>query len=197
MNRNKGHNINVENQNPHTYREEDKWALSAIFVLIFLLFAVTFLGLYQAYNSPCNCENCICCEDTAAKDVPELDPDAGAYVAPDPVDPARGVAIPGWDKLIIPAGQKDDITVDFYNPNANKDLYYLTFELRLPNDSEQGYEVLYKSGLIEADKHIRSIDLSKALSAGEHDAIIHVQPYRVADKSITNNADLKTRLIVK
>ena len=204
MNRNEGYNINLEHPYPHTYKEEkkNKWALPVAFIVIALLFIVTFIGLYQCYNRPCNCENCICCEDATGnkkpdKDVPELDPNAGDYVAPEPAGPAKGVAIPGWDKLIIPAGQTNNITVDFYNPAANEGLYYLTFELRLPNNSEQGYEVLYKSGLIEADKHIQSINLSRALSAGEYDAIIHVQPYRVDDKTITNNADLKTKLVVK
>lgn len=127
-----------------------------------------------------------------------VDPNAGEYVEPDKQGPSQGVAIPGWGTITIPTNKKDDIVVDFYNPIANKDLYYLTFELRLPDDSEQGYEVLYKSGLVEPDKHIQKINLSRPLEAGTYEAIIHVQPYRMDEnKTPTNNADMKTTIIVK
>ena len=127
-----------------------------------------------------------------------FDPDADEYK--DPVDgdvPAKGVSIPGWGTLTIPANETE-ITVDFYNPKENKDLYYLTYELRLPGDSEKGYEVLYTSGLIKPGLHIQKISLSHGLDAGEYDAVIHVQPYRMdEEKTPTNNADMNTRLVVQ
>ena len=127
----------------------------------------------------------------------ELDPNAGEYVEPEKPAPSKGVAIPGWGSITIPAN-KTDVSVDFYNPEANKDLYYLTFELRLPNDSEQGYEVLYKSGLVEPTLHIQKITLNRPLEAGTYDAIIHVQPYKMdGHQTPTNNADMKTTIIVK
>ena len=128
-----------------------------------------------------------------------VDPNAGEYVAPEKEElPKQGVAIPGWSSITIPANTKE-ITVDFMNPEANKDLYYLTFELRLLDDSkEEGYEVLYKSGLVQPGLHIQKIELSKGLAAGEYDAVMHVQPYRMNDeKTPTNNANMNTKLIVK
>lgn len=129
-----------------------------------------------------------------------IDKNAGEYVAPvveESEVPSKGVAIPGWGSLTIPVNT-NDVIVDFMNPEANADLYYLTFELRLVDDSEQGYEVLYKSGLVEPGLHIQNITLSRGLEAGEYEAIIHVQPYRMnEEKTPTNNADMKTKLIVK
>jgi flagellar basal body-associated protein FliL len=127
-----------------------------------------------------------------------VDPNAGAYVAAAASEtPTQGVAIPGWGSITIPADQTD-IIVDFYNPEANEDLYYLTFELRLLDDSEQGYEVLYTSGLVEPGLHLQQISLSRSLAAGEYDAVIHVQPYRMdEDRTPTNNADMKTQLIAE
>lgn len=126
----------------------------------------------------------------------QLDPNQGTY------DPSgnngtasQGVAIPGWGKITIPAN-KAEVTVDFYNPEQNKNLYYLTFELRLP-DGNGGYEVLYKSGLVEAGNHIQKITLSRGLAEGTYDAIIFVQPYRMDGVTPTNNAETKTQLIVK
>ena len=128
-----------------------------------------------------------------------VDPNAGEYVAPEVEEqaPSQGVAIPGWGSITLPP-DTTEITVDFFNPEQNAELYYLTFELRLLDDSEQGYEVLYTSGLVEPGKHIQKITLSRGLSAGTYDAVIHVQPYRMDEaKTPTNNADMKTELIVK
>ena len=108
---------------------------------------------------------------------------------------AGGVAIAGFAEVTIPPNVTD-ITVDFKNPIANKDKYYQTFELRLLNDSEQGYEVLYKSGNVEAGKAIKNITIAHGLEEGEYDAIIHVQPYRMDGTSV-NNANLKLKIIVE
>ena len=127
-----------------------------------------------------------------------IDKDAGEYVE-QKKESVPGVAIPGWASLTLPADTtKIKGSVDFYNPEANEGWYYLTYELRLPDSSAQGYEVLYTSGLIEPGKHIQSITLSRGLPAGEYDAVIHVQPYTL-DEEMTplNNADLKTTLVVK
>lgn len=125
-----------------------------------------------------------------------IDKNAGEYVAPE-VDttPTQGVAIPGWGSLTIPPNTKK-VTVDFMNPIQNEGLYYLTFELRLLNGND--YEVLYTSGLVEPGLHIQSIELSRGLPAGEYDAVVHVQPYRMDEaKTPTNNADMELNLIVK
>ena len=108
----------------------------------------------------------------------------------------QDVAISGRKSIAIPANQKE-VTVDFYNPKENEGLYYMTFELRLCDQSKQGYEVLYTSELIEPGKHINRIILSHTLEKGTYDAVIHVQPYRMnEEKTHTNNADMKIKLIV-
>ena len=51
----------------------------------------------------------------------ELDPNAGEYVEPEKPAPAQGVAVPGWGSIVVPANTTE-ITVDFFNPEENKDL---------------------------------------------------------------------------
>ena len=121
-----------------------------------------------------------------------IDSGAGDYVEPTLGPPAQGVAIPGWGSVTIPANQQT-VSVDFYNPEANEGLYYLTYKLSLADTGE----VLYESNAIPPGKHIQTITLSRALPAGTYDAMIHVQPYRIADETPTNNADMKTTLNVK
>lgn len=121
-----------------------------------------------------------------------IDSDAGDYVAPTPTGSIPSVSIPGWGSITIPANQQT-VSVNLYNPEKNEGRYYLTFKLVL---SDTG-EVLYESNAVPPGKHIQSITLSRALPAGTYDAVIHVQPYRMSDETPTNNADMKTVLIVK
>ena len=161
-----------------------------LIIIIGLMFGIL-LGVKEVMNSETDNEN-------KGGVGLVVDPNAGEYVAPEVEEvPTQGVAIPGWSTITIPANTKE-VTVDFTNPIANKDLYYLTFELRLIDNSKKGYEVLYKSGLVEPGLHIQKITLSKGLAVGEYDAVVHVQPYRMNDEQTpTNNADMKTKLIVK
>lgn len=108
----------------------------------------------------------------------------------------RTVAIPGWNSISIPAGY-ENVYVSFYNPDVNTDLYNLTFEWRLLNDSEVGYEVIYKSGVIGPGESTKEIVLSKSFEVGEYETTIFVQPYKISDNSPTNNANMNTKLIVK
>lgn len=137
--------------------------------------------------------------DTSVSDVPEIDPNASEYVEPQSEEnEANGIAVPGWNSLDIPKNETEVTTVDFYNPEENEGQYQLTFELRLPNESAQGYEVLYKSGLVDPGLHIQHITLAHELEEGTYDATLHVQPYRMDEtKTATNNADMQTKLIVK
>lgn len=109
----------------------------------------------------------------------------------------QGVVIAGRESMTIPANKKE-VVVDFFNPEENEQLYYLTFELRLCNNNGEDYEVLYTSGLVEPGKYINRITLSRELEKGEYEAVVHVQPYRMnEEKTLTNNADMRIKLIVK
>ena len=123
-----------------------------------------------------------------------IDPNAGEYVDPTHTQTQSepNVAIPGWGSITIPANQQT-VSVDFYNPERNEGLYYLTFKLIL---SDTG-EVLYESNAVPPGKHIQTITLTRALPRGIYDVAVHVQPYRMSDETPTNNADMKTTLIVK
>lgn len=171
--------------------KKNKGLIVILIVIILLLVALLGVLLFGKSNDPA--------DDGGGGVGLTVDPNAGEYVAPEVEEqaPSQGVAIPGWGSITLPP-DTTEITVDFFNPEQNAELYYLTFELRLPDDSEQGYEVLYTSGLVEPGKHIQKITLSRGLSAGTYNAVIHVQPYRMDEaKTPTNNADMKTELIVQ
>ncbi len=127
----------------------------------------------------------------------KIDPYAGDLVTP---TPEPGVAIPGWGSMTLPAGVTEAQTA-MQNPAENEGLYYLTFELRLPAvdeaTGEEGYEVIFTTGLIPPGQYCNKVNLNRALEPGEYPAVVHVQPYRISDQSPTNNADMETVLIVK
>ena len=130
----------------------------------------------------------------------EIDPNAGALITPTPAPTEPGVAIPGWGSITLPAGVTEASTT-LKNPEANADWYYLTFEMRLPTvDEETGaesYEVLFTTGLIPPGQYCNKVTLTRALEPGEYNVILHVQPYRISDKTPTNNADMETLLVVE
>lgn len=130
----------------------------------------------------------------------EIDPNAGALITPTPAPTEPGVAIPGWGSITLPAGVTEAATT-LKNPEANEGWYYLTFEMRLPTvdeeTGEESYEVLFTTGLIPPGQYCNQVTLTRALEPGEYDVILHVQPYRMSDKTPTNNADTETVLIVE
>ena len=132
----------------------------------------------------------------------EIDPNAGDLITPTPTPAPTepGVAIPGWGSITLPAGVTEAATT-LKNPDANADWYYLTFEMRLPTvdeeTGEESYEVLFTTGLIPPGQYCNQVTLTRPLEAGEYNVILHVQPYRMSDKTPTNNADTETLLIVE
>ena len=123
-----------------------------------------------------------------------IDPDAGEYVEP---EPTPGVTIPGFGKMTIPVNTKELKGINLHNPIENEGWYYLTYKLCLLDEDEQVSEVLYASQLVPPGQYIQDITLSHGLKAGTYDAVMQVQPYRIADKSPTNNADLRLIIIAK
>ena len=130
----------------------------------------------------------------------EIDPNAGELITPTPAPTEPGVAIPGWGSITLPAGVTEAATT-LNNPDANAGWYYLTFEMRLPTvdeeTGEESYEVLFTTGLIPPGQYCNQVTLTRELEPGEYHVILHVQPYRMSDKTPTNNADTEMVLIVE
>ena len=123
-----------------------------------------------------------------------IDPNAGEFVEP---ERAPGVTIPGFGSMTIPANTKEILGINLYNPTDNADWYYLTYKLCLLDKNGAVSEVLYESQLLPPGQYIQDITLTRGLPAGTYDAVMQVQPYRIADKSPTNNADLRMTIIAK
>lgn len=181
--------------------------LIVIIVLLVIAIAVGIVLTVKMNGRPAEPAATAAPAEQTAADKPALtvDESAGEYQAPGKEEKAEapGVAVPGWGTITIPPHTTELVNmVDFYNPSANEGNYYLTFELLIPVQKEgeeaAGYESVYASQLVPPGKHIQTITLTKGLEPGEYDAVIHVQPYTM-DGSLTptNNADMKTKLIVK
>ncbi|MBE6507111.1 MAG: hypothetical protein E7Z72_04200 [Methanocorpusculum parvum] len=123
-----------------------------------------------------------------------IDPNAGEYVKP---ERAPGVTIPGFGSMTIPANTKELKGINLYNPIENEGWYYLTFKICLLDKNEEVSEVLYASQLVPPGQYLQDITISRGLPAGTYDAVMQIQPYRIADKSSTNNADLRMTIIAK
>ena len=124
----------------------------------------------------------------------DIDQFAGAFVEQ---KPEPGIVIPGMALITIPVNAKVVNTVDLYNPEKNEGNYYLSYKLSLLDENGKVSETLYESGLLPPGDHIQTITLSRGLSSGRYNAVMQVQPYRMADKTPTNAADLKLTIVVK
>lgn len=177
-------------------QKKSKWALGALLAVV-VLEAVAAVLIWQSTKPEA-------APVPTASPTPtvelEIDPNAGELVTPTPAPTEPGVAIPGWGSITLPAGVTEASTT-LKNPDANADWYYLTFEMRLPivdeETGEESYEALFTTGLIPPGQYCNQVTLTRALEPGEYNVILHVQPYRMSDKTPTNNADTETLLIVE
>ena len=108
-----------------------------------------------------------------------------------------GIVIDGYPVIAAAAGEQVIKNINLRNAAENKDWYYISYELRFPDESEKGYEVLFRTDLIEPGNTVMDITLSRVLEIGEYDCILHIQPYYISTLRETNNADISTKLIVK
>ena len=106
-----------------------------------------------------------------------------------------GVKIPGWGIFKVTAGETQT-NINLYNPEGNADRFYLTFEIKIPEENGE-YKTIYKSGLIEPGNSVKNIVLNEPLEAGEYEGIVHVQPYTMGENPAeVNNADMRTKIVV-
>ena len=125
-----------------------------------------------------------------------VDPYSGSFVqsekAEEDTESTGGIAIPGWGSIRIQAGEKL-VDVNLENPIDNEGKYYLSFSVYLKGQDKP----LAETGLIQPGESALKLKLSKALEPGEYEAVVLVQPYRMADGSATNNAEIETILIAE
>ena len=103
---------------------------------------------------------------------------------------AEGIKIPGYPSITIPADSQT-VQVALLNPEGNP--CYFTFELVL-KDTE---EVLYTSKLVPPGQAIYEITLTRALAAGEYDAVIIISTTDLQTGAALNGANVETLLIAK
>ena len=125
-----------------------------------------------------------------------VDPYSGSFVQPEKTaaeeESTGGIAIPGWGSIRIQAGEKL-VDVNLENPIDNEGKYYLSFSVYLKGEDK----ALAETGLIQPGESALKLELNKALEPGEYEAVVLVQPYRMADGSATNNAEIETILIAE
>ena len=125
-----------------------------------------------------------------------VDPYSGSFVQPEKAEEdtesTGGIAIPGWGSIHIQAREKL-VDVNLENPIDNEGKYYLSFSVYLKGDDK----TLAETGLIQPGESALKLSLSHPLEPGEYEAVVLVQPYRMADGSATNNAEIETILIAE
>ncbi len=127
------------------------------------------------------------------KDLEEqVDPEAVAWTSPQsaPENTGKGIQIPGYGTIPIPAGE-ETVNLVLLNPEGNP--CYFTFALVL-KDTE---EVLYESALVPPGKAITEVTLNRTFDPGEYPLDICISTTSLADGSAMNGANIETVLVVQ
>ena len=96
-----------------------------------------------------------------------------------------GIRIPGYPTITIKA-ETTDVEMNLMNPEGNPCSF--VYEIVL-SDTE---EVLYTSEALEPGETITDVTLSRALPAGEYDAVVRISTTSLEDGSSMNGANVKT-----
>jgi hypothetical protein len=101
-----------------------------------------------------------------------------------------GTRIPAFAQIILPA-DRTKVGIVLENPKDNTCNF--VYELLLTDTGE----VLYKSDMIVPGAKIDTVDLKRALTAGEYRAYMPVHTYERDSLKERNGAAIKTTLLVK
>jgi len=100
------------------------------------------------------------------------------------------IAIPGFEKLVMKAGQAKQ-AVNFYNPDTNTCYFRISLSL------EDGTE-LYRSGMIKPGQTINTIEISHILKAGIYNnSVLQYDCYTLEDLQPLNGSKTVLNLEVK
>lgn len=99
------------------------------------------------------------------------------------------ISIPGLKKWTIPSG-KTKVETNFYNPAENECYFVLT--VTLTNTNEQ----IYQSKYLKPGQHLYEVELTKAMVAGEYEAVLKYDTYSIADNKPLNGASVPFLLVV-
>lgn len=108
-----------------------------------------------------------------------------------------GVVISGRPEILAEAGKDVIEGINLENNEKNAGRYYMSYEMRLLNDTPEGYEVLFSTDMIKPGNVVSDVKLSRPLEAGEYECVLHAQPYYIDTLARTNNADMRLLLVVK
>lgn len=103
---------------------------------------------------------------------------------------SESIAIPGFEKMKIPAGQTT-VPAYLYNPENNK--CYFEIALLLADSKEE----IYKSKLVRPGQKLYEIELNRAMEKGDYDAVVHYSTYALADYADMNGANVPFTLSVE
>lgn len=95
----------------------------------------------------------------------------------------------GEKEIVVETADGNTVTL---RVTSNHNFYYMTFALYLgdPSDDKED-ELLYQSNLVEPNKYIQRMELSRPLSSGSYDAFVVCQPYKSDAATPTNNGVVK------
>lgn len=129
-------------------------------------------------------------EVTAQVDPNAEDWDGSVPDAPKGNAKAESIAIPGYPRIQLPAGQTE-VELLLGNPEGNPCFFEYTLVLKDTN------ELLYESQQIPPGEAVAKVSLSKPLDAGEYPAVLKISTKSIQTQEEMNGANVETLLEVQ
>lgn len=140
-------------------RLQKRTVLLPLLLLVFIVLGASVATSLFFPSSPINPNNW----------VPVIDSGIGNEETTEEQTRPGTIQVNGFTEWSIPAGKKDNLKINLYNPEGNRG--YFTFTLKLADTGE----VLYQSNMVPPGEKLTRISLNKALPAGDYDAVLAIQ----------------------
>lgn len=153
-------------------------------LLLLLLFAVLLLCF-----SFCGRSDTPADADAAEPWVPTIDQHIGE-TSTKAASSVPQIKIAGFSDWYVPEGQTEDLPITLKNPDGNP--CYFSFAIILTDTGE----TIYKSDMVPPGESIRQVTISKPLSAGTYQAVVHITTNELTTGQSMNDAKLNLTITV-
>lgn len=160
-------------------RSSPLWLLFLLLLFAVLLLCFSFCG---RSDTPADA-------DSAESWIPTIDANIGEALS-ETASSVPQIKIAGFSDWHIPAGQTEDLSISLKNPEGNP--CYFSFAIILANTGE----TLYQSDMVPPGEEIKRISISRPLSAGTYQAVVHITTNELTTGRAMNDAKLNLTISV-
>ncbi len=155
------------------------WLLLLLLIFALLLLSFSFCGRSDAPTDA----------DSAEPWAPTIDANIGEALS-ETASSVPQIKIAGFSNWYVPEGQTKNLSISLKNPEGNP--CYFSFSIVLTETDE----TIYQSDMVPPGEEIKRISISRPLSAGTYQAVVHITTNELTTGRAMNDAKLNLTISV-